>query len=109
MHLVALDEILVIRKVAGWIFDVLLDVIVQIPAEILIWHHEEQSKLMVSIWVQTSCSGELVLSCQDYQDYQDYQDLQAHVKDMLHGLCPFLLKFWNVQAWLLNIWYLSYR
>lgn len=36
MHLVALNEILVIFEVAGWICDVLLDVIVQIPAEILI-------------------------------------------------------------------------
>lgn len=36
MHLVTLNEILVILKVAGWICDVRLDIIVQIPAEILI-------------------------------------------------------------------------
>lgn len=48
MHLVALNEILVVLKVTGWISDVRLNIIVQIPAEILIRHHEEQSILIIS-------------------------------------------------------------
>ena len=43
MHFVALHEIFVILQPTGRISDVFSDVVVQIPAEILIRHHEQQS------------------------------------------------------------------
>lgn len=36
MHLIALNEILIILKICGWICDVAVNILVQIPAEILI-------------------------------------------------------------------------
>lgn len=36
MHLIALNKVLIIFKVPGWVCDVRLDIIVQIPAEVLI-------------------------------------------------------------------------
>lgn len=36
MHLIALNKVLVIFKVPGWVCDVRLDIIIQIPAEVLV-------------------------------------------------------------------------
>lgn len=61
VHLVALDEILVLLQASGRIRDVGPDVFIQVPAEVLIRHHEEQSVQVVArpvaVYIQSSLSG----------------------------------------------------
>lgn len=49
MHFVALNEILVIFQVSGRVCDVRPDVVIQVPAEVLIRDHEQQS-IQVVCW-----------------------------------------------------------
>lgn len=48
VHFVALDEIFVLLQATSRIRDVRPDVLIQVPAEVLIVHHEQQSILVVS-------------------------------------------------------------
>ena len=58
VHFVALNEILVLLQATSRIRDVRPDVLIQVPAEVLIVHHEQQSILVVSwaisMYVQSS-------------------------------------------------------
>lgn len=48
VHFVALNEIFVVLQVSGRIGNVRPDVVIQVPAEVLICHHEQQSVQIVS-------------------------------------------------------------
>lgn len=62
VHLVALNKIFILFQASGRVCDVRPDVFVDVPAEVLIRHHEEQSihvvSRLVSVYVQSSYRGE---------------------------------------------------
>lgn len=58
MHFVALNEVLILLKTCGRVGNVRPDVLIQVPAEVLIRHGEEQSEHLERVSVcrlQSSC------------------------------------------------------
>lgn len=58
MHFVALNEVLVLLEICGRVSDVRPDVLIQVPAEVLVRHREEQSEHLYRIaacCLQGSC------------------------------------------------------
>lgn len=58
MHFVALNEVLILLEICGRVSDVRPDVLIQVPAEVLVRHREEQSEHLCRIsacCLQGSC------------------------------------------------------